>query len=142
MGTNSPTFIQPVSQRADGIKAFFQKQSPAKPKPSTTSIKVENGDKSSIKKEEPISKISKDDEEKGLGDESNAPNPDVKEEAKPSLKEEQRTPGKRKRGEDEKPVIEEEEESPKEKRRAGHQINVNRDAKSAKGKKKVCQILI
>ena len=33
VGTNSPTFIQPVSERADGIKSFFQKQtgtSPAK----------------------------------------------------------------------------------------------------------------
>ena len=34
IGTNSPTYIQPVSDRADGIKSFFQKQtsSPAKSK--------------------------------------------------------------------------------------------------------------
>ena len=36
VGTNSPTFVQPVSERSDGIKSFYQKQSssasPAKAK--------------------------------------------------------------------------------------------------------------
>ena len=33
VGKESPTFIQPVSERSDGIKSFFNKQSPAKAKP-------------------------------------------------------------------------------------------------------------
>jgi hypothetical protein len=32
VSNNSPTFIEPVSERSDGIKSFFQKQTPAKPK--------------------------------------------------------------------------------------------------------------
>lgn len=38
IGKDSPTFIQPVSERTDGIKSFFQKQatSPAKSKSQTT----------------------------------------------------------------------------------------------------------
>lgn len=46
VGTNSPTYIQPVSQRSDGIKSFFQKQaaSPAKSKIQTNAIpKSEQG---------------------------------------------------------------------------------------------------
>ncbi|WWD18830.1 hypothetical protein CI109_103285 [Kwoniella shandongensis] len=88
IGTNSPTYIQPVSERADGIKSFFSKQapSPAKSKKEPTPIPTKSV------KSEPISsthkmkeelkeeaegietEIGPGDEEKGLGDDSNAPN--------------------------------------------------------------------
>ncbi|KAL7420462.1 hypothetical protein Q5752_004412 [Cryptotrichosporon argae] len=35
IGHDSPSYILPVSERADGIKSFFQKQSPVKPKAGT-----------------------------------------------------------------------------------------------------------
>ena len=94
VGKESPTFIQPVSERSDGIKSFFNKQSPAKSKgkaePETTqstgpkrSVKeeVKDEDKKEIKEEAKVdpegikSEITPKDEEKGLGDDSNAPNP-------------------------------------------------------------------
>ncbi|WVQ96585.1 hypothetical protein IAU59_003690 [Kwoniella sp. CBS 9459] len=112
IGNNSPTFIQPVSERSDGIKSFFQKQapSPAKPKKEVKTederrnqvakedaVKAEkshvkNEDTESVKREEDVkptvsstetikeeaegieTQIEADDNEKGLGDDSNAPN--------------------------------------------------------------------
>jgi len=91
VGKESPTFIQPVSERSDGIKSFFNKQSPSKTKakvePETTKSSTSTRPKESVKdeiKEEPKvtadpegikSEITPKDEEKGLGDDSNAPNP-------------------------------------------------------------------
>ena len=103
IGKDSPTFIQPVSERSDGIKSFFQKQttSPAKPIPKSTlspskaptpsspKVKIKDetepeiqDEKSGVKVEETKMKaegikaeITPQDEEKGLGDDSNAPNP-------------------------------------------------------------------
>jgi len=114
VGKESPTFIQPVSERSDGIKSFFNKQSPAKakseidpglqpkaePKADPTQsekVKEEPEPKSIDKAKEPEStkssssssktnpvkddpegiesKITPKDQEKGLGDDSNAPNP-------------------------------------------------------------------
>ncbi|WRT66749.1 uncharacterized protein IL334_003712 [Kwoniella shivajii] len=112
IGNNSPTFIQPVSERKDGIKSFFQKQfaSPAKSagagagagvgvkkeiplsstSPSTSTVisakvekvppskferKTRSNTKDVRREAEGIkSEISNQDEEKGLGDDSNAPN--------------------------------------------------------------------
>ena len=86
IGKDSPTIIQPVSERSDGIKSFFQKQttSPAKPKAeppsskaageSTPEQKVKDDDVK-VKPEGIKAEISAKDEEKGLGDDSNAPNP-------------------------------------------------------------------
>ncbi|WVF69072.1 hypothetical protein IAT40_003846 [Kwoniella sp. CBS 6097] len=119
IGNNSPTFIQPVSERSDGIKSFFQKQapSPAKPKKearedsgkttnegkeervkagsqqqsqpvkteNTGIVKEENDDikpKPSVSEKQTVkeeaegieSRVKADDTEKGLGDDSNAPN--------------------------------------------------------------------
>jgi len=89
VGKESPTFIQPVSERSDGIKSFFNKQSPSKSKakaePQSTSSRPKRSVKGEVKeevKEEPKvdpegikSEITPKDEEKGLGDDSNAPNP-------------------------------------------------------------------
>lgn len=115
VGKESPTFIQPVSERSDGIKSFFNKQSPAKPKAeSVLKSNAKDGPRMEEKlgrkaKEEPESpesstsrsrrsakedpeevkeergvkgdpegiksEITPKDEEKGLGDDSNAPNP-------------------------------------------------------------------
>lgn len=97
VGKESPTFIQPVSERSDGIKSFFNKQSPAKKVKDETkmtagplevksesheasSIKSGNAVKQEIKEEQKAdpegikSVITPTDEEKGLGDDSNAPN--------------------------------------------------------------------
>jgi hypothetical protein len=92
VGKDSPTFIQPVSERSDGIKSFFNKQSPAKTKikaepettKSSTSTRPEASVKEEVKEEAKMkvdpegikSEITPKDEEKGLGDDSNAPNPD------------------------------------------------------------------
>jgi hypothetical protein len=90
VGKESPTFIQPVSERSDGIKSFFNKQSPAKTKvkaepettKSSTSTRPKESVKDEIKEEAKVdpegikSEITPKDEEKGLGDDSNAPNPD------------------------------------------------------------------
>ncbi|KAK1925910.1 hypothetical protein DB88DRAFT_485565 [Papiliotrema laurentii] len=136
IGTNSPTYIQPVSERSDGIKSFFQKQqpSPAKPK----AVKSEK-----VKAEEPVlsaekvkeeaegikAEIGEGDEEKGLGDDSNAPNPEVKDE--PVVNEDDAklsgvSPSKRKR-----PLPEEEQEERNGKgqeKRGGRQTKVIRKA--------------
>lgn len=90
IGKDSPTFIQPVSERSDGIKSFFQKQttSPVKLKstpksdtppsnpagPSSPERMVKEED-TKVKAEGIKSEITPKDEEKGLGDDSNAPNP-------------------------------------------------------------------
>jgi hypothetical protein len=92
VGKESPTFIQPVSERSDGIKSFFNKQSPAKTKikaepettKSSTSTRPKESVKDEIKEESKMkvdpegikSEITPKDEEEGLGDDSNAPNPD------------------------------------------------------------------
>lgn len=89
IGKDSPTFIQPVSERSDGIKSFFQKQnaSPAKPKVKSEASSAprplrheedeEEKDKTDLKEEaEGIkAEVTAKDEELGLGDDSNAPNP-------------------------------------------------------------------
>lgn len=81
VGTNSPTYIEPVSERADGIKSFFQKQSPAKPKSAPAAGKVKQEEKEDrkhgVKQEAKGIKGELDiKEEKQLGDDSNAPNPE------------------------------------------------------------------
>jgi hypothetical protein len=92
VGKESPTFIQPVSERSDGIKSFFNKQSPAKTKikaepetiKSSPSTRPKESVKDEVKEEQKVkadpegikSEITPKDEEKGLGDDSNAPNPD------------------------------------------------------------------
>jgi hypothetical protein len=128
IGTNSPTYIQPVSERSDGIKSFFQKQQPSPAKKATMSKAPptpppvsheslptidDNGESKEMKqndmkaKAEGIeSELPDGDVEKGLGDDSNAPNPDASRESKPSIKDDpevegqdgtETTPGKRKR---------------------------------------------
>ncbi|KAK8864145.1 hypothetical protein IAR55_001391 [Kwoniella newhampshirensis] len=84
IGTNSPTYIQPVSERADGIKSFFSKQAPSpvksKVEASKKPIKAESAltsqPKRDLKEEAEVleTQIGAGDEEKGLGDDSNAPN--------------------------------------------------------------------
>lgn len=149
IGTNSPTYIQPVAERSDGIKSFFQKQhpSPAKPKTSqqkspTKQVKTEARPEESMK-DDLKSEITPDDEEKGLGDDSNAPNPATKDE-KPSVrketedsedivkledlgvtKEEASIPSKRKREEHEEQE-EEKGEKKKPEKHAGRQTKVIR----------------
>jgi hypothetical protein len=92
VGKESPTFIQPVSERSDGIKSFFNKQSPAKSMvkaepqtiKSSPSTRPKESVKDEVKEEQKVkadpegikSEITPKDEEKGLGDDSNAPNPD------------------------------------------------------------------
>jgi hypothetical protein len=77
VGTNSPSFILPVAERSDGIKAFFTKASPAKAAPAKseaiekTKPKSPASSKATVKsdpdpKQETIEE---------LGDDSNAPNP-------------------------------------------------------------------
>jgi hypothetical protein len=164
IGTNSPTYIQPVSERADGIKSFFQKQqpSPAKAKPSVKDgtvkkEKIEEEDEEEIKAEvNPVkgeglqaeerkseigdgikSELPDGDEEKGLGDDSNAPNPEPNPDIKPSLKSEigvKDVPvvGKRKRIEED--VV----EDGKPERKGGQQTRVIRRALSEEGNKEVC----
>ncbi|WWC71123.1 uncharacterized protein I206_105076 [Kwoniella pini CBS 10737] len=145
IGNNSPTFIQPVSERKDGIKSFFSKQqqsSPGKVKKEETSPistkkqQPSQEDESSlirdVKKEDMKeeaegikSKISQKDEEKGLGDDSNAPNP-IESEIKPEVND---NIGKRKRedGEEKSQEDDEAEEKPTLKRgTGGHQTKVIR----------------
>lgn len=136
IGTNSPTYIQPVSERSDGIKSFFQKQqpSPAKPKAvKSEKVKAEELVLSAEKVKEEAegikAEIGEGDEEKGLGDDSNAPNPEVKDE--PVVNEDDAklsgvSPSKRKR-----PLPEEEQEERNGKgqeKRGGRQTKVIRKA--------------
>ncbi|OCF35057.1 hypothetical protein I316_03097 [Kwoniella heveanensis BCC8398] len=53
IGNNSPTFIQPVSERSDGIKSFFQKQtsSPTKPKKEVKQEEKTTTEKQKVKTE-------------------------------------------------------------------------------------------
>ncbi|ORX37056.1 hypothetical protein BD324DRAFT_624622 [Kockovaella imperatae] len=145
IGTNSPTYIQPVSERSDGIKSFFQKQtsSPAKKTGTGKSAEV-------VKKEDPdqdvkptsqsntpdASPMSDDVKPKveskldpEIGDDSNAPN-----EAPPDgvVKKEAQTPGKRKRGKSEDPVDEDAETTQglARERKGGHQTKVTRKSES------------
>jgi hypothetical protein len=87
VGTNSPSFILPVAERSDGIKAFFSKASPAKSKgahPSAKPIDPTASDQGrdvkadeSVKSEaNPEADLKPEDSER-LGDDSNAPNPPV-----------------------------------------------------------------
>ena len=140
IGNNSPTFIQPVSERTDGIKSFFQKQqpSPNKKVEGAMSPKHRQG-----KDEKPSiigvaegieTKIEDDDDEKGLGDDSNAPNPTAKAEEKTSIEEE--VGDKRKLGEE--AIGDEEElEQTKPEKRGGHQIKVIRRTASDDSNKAV-----
>ena len=118
IGTQSPTYIQPVSERADGIKSFFSKQSPAKvqkekpqssrpadvkdEKPDQGTVKAKGGEEESMKNED-------------LGDDSNAPNPD----SGKAVKEETKTPTKRAR---------------EEVKQAGRQTKVTRKSSDGEGK--------
>jgi hypothetical protein len=83
VGTNSSTYIEPVSERKDGIASFFKKQeektqsgpSTTKAKPMATPVKSEPVHSPvRVKKEE--SKVIA-----GLGDDSNAPQETIKEES-------------------------------------------------------------
>jgi hypothetical protein len=139
IGTNSPTFIEPVSERSDGIKSFFTKQSPAKKGPAQTPAKAESkpdtGSKAKSRAKELKSEIVDGDEEQDLGDDSNAPNPVKSEDEKPSLKreasEEISTPSKRNRksAPKEEPIEvldDEDAKKPSSKRKGGHQTKVVR----------------
>lgn len=77
------------------------------------------------------------DTEVGLGDDSNAPNPEVK--AEEGVKAEERsTPGKRKRAkEEEKPDLDEDDGKKAKPKRAGHQIEVVRRKDADEGSKSV-----
>ncbi|WWC62979.1 uncharacterized protein I303_105577 [Kwoniella dejecticola CBS 10117] len=132
IGNNSPTFIQPVSERKDGIKSFFskQQQSPVKVKHEQSSKKEgsdgqaenekDDRDKKDAKnvKEEVAegidSEITPKDEEKGLGDDSNAPNPDSVKREIESESAVEKANGKRKRE-----GVEEGEDQEKEGKEAG-----------------------
>jgi hypothetical protein len=161
IGTNSPTYIQPVSERSDGIKSFFQKQapSPAKSKGITGKSNFSQADKGSqgVKKESAAGvnkqsdtkkaveemKTEVDDGEvkievKGAGDDSNAPNPSASADEKPAIKQEKSTPSKRKRTDA--PDDDSEEGGVKRKateKRGGHQTKVIRRADSDDGSKAV-----
>jgi hypothetical protein len=77
------------------------------------------------------------DTEVGLGDDSNAPNPEVKEEDGVK-KEEKATPGKRKRAqEEEKPDLDEDDGKKAKPKRAGHQIEVVRRKDADEGSRSV-----
>jgi hypothetical protein len=83
VGTNSPTYVEPVSERKDGIASFFKKQeeklqsgpSTSKAQPKTTPAKAEPV-------HSPV-KVTKEEEKvvAGLGDDSNAPKETVKQES-------------------------------------------------------------
>ena len=161
IGNNSPTFIQPVSERSDGIKSFFQKQqaSPAKPMPTSkagkSSTPTKPQEKPAFNKKEEIkaevdgieSKIEEGDEEKGLGDDSNAPNSSVTVEEKPALRDEDgaamkseekpRVEGKRKRDQQDGGAEQDAEEEAKSERKGGHQTRVIRRTTSDDSKKAV-----
>ena len=146
IGTNSPTYIQPVSERADGIKSFFQKQtsSPAKGK----AEKAPKADKSSnedtksefkgegrsgpVKTESDETKPKVESKlEPDVGDDSNAPNAS---DDRDEVKAESSKPGKRKRGlesqaeEDDKAKA----EDTTAQRKGGHQTKVTRRASPEK----------
>ena len=77
------------------------------------------------------------DTEVGLGDDSNAPNPEVQAEERVKA-EERSTPGKRKRAkEEEKPDLDEEEGKKAKPKRAGHQTEVVRRKDADEGSKSV-----
>lgn len=144
IGNNSPTFIQPVSERSDGIKSFFQKQQPSPAKkgekmPSPEKVAHQDDEekptKAEIKEEaEGIkAEVADGDQEKGLGDDSNAPNPEASAEEKPSIKEE--AGAKRKRGKD--AELEDEVQEKKPEKRGGHQTRVIRRTSSDDGNKAV-----
>jgi len=122
-----------VSERSDGIKSFFHKQqaSPAKgvdhsASPRTPVKETEKPTKAEIKEEaEGIdTEVTAHDGEKGLGDDSNAPDPEATEEEKPSIEAE--AGSKRKRGRPAEVVADEEEQEKKQEKRGGHQTKVIR----------------
>ncbi|RXK39996.1 hypothetical protein M231_02636 [Tremella mesenterica] len=149
IGTNSPTFIQPVSERSDGIKSFFQKQqlSPSKLAKSSHSSprsvkKIDSSETSPISPQ--ILEETKDvkpKEEKGLGDDSNAPNPTptVSPGKTPGVKKEQPTPKRKRQSESD---AEEEAQEKPQGRRGGHQTKVVRRTDPEDHKAAVCLILI
>jgi len=84
VGTNSPTYIEPVSERKDGIASFFKKQEEkSQSGPSTSKAKPPAPPVKSEPVHSPV-KVKKEDKKvvAGLGDDSNAPQPQemVKEE--------------------------------------------------------------
>ena len=150
IGTNSPTYIQPVSERSDGIKSFFQKQQASPAAKGAKNVKEEPSSPFKGKAEpetgEPDTKITPSDDEKGLGDDSNAPNPQaqgaVKHESRgksplleAKIKAEDQSPSKRKR----KPTEEPEEvgKPGREGRKGGHQTQVVRKTSQDDDKKEV-----
>ena len=146
IGTNSPTYIQPVSERSDGIKSFFQKQSgsPAK------IVKKETPDKPPVKDEKADVKAKAEEietkiegkEAVGLGDDSKAPNPSQGSDEKPELKEEEagssqrstkaKSPVKRKRAIEVKDDEDEDEDDDEGPRKGGHQTKVVRHTSDEK----------
>jgi len=146
IGTQSPTYIQPVAERSDGIKSFFQKQQPSPAR--TKAAKGDVSDSSKLhevkkEKKEEIPDRSKEeikeeaegikaeagdgDVEEGMGDDSNAPNPSATKDEKPYLRQGEKTPVKRKRQDE----VEEEEEGEKGKvpvKKGGHQTKIVRRA--------------
>ena len=165
IGTNSPTYIQPVSERSDGIKSFFQKQapSPAKAKGNTGMSNFSQADKATkkVKKEErratkdepdirevveEIKTEVKDGDEKievkGAGDDSNAPNPSASADEKPEMKQEKSTPSKRKRSD----ALEDEHDEGATKaksaeKRGGHQTKIIRRSDSDDTNKAVSSLM-
>lgn len=150
IGKNSPTFIQPVSERSDGIKSFFNKQlpSPAKkvggpPLPRDRSprqpVKEEHEEKPIKEEAEGMKTEMPDgDEDKGLGDDSCAPNPEASQEEKPSSRDEVGV--KRKRGTNVEAEQEEGEEGKKPEKRGGHQTKVIRRTVSDESSKAVSRM--
>lgn len=91
VGTNSPSFILPVAERSDGIKAFFTKASPAKApaeKAKETKPKRVPAAKGPLEAEQNAKQETLDE----MGDDSNAPNPSP---GKRKLEENEKTGGKR-----------------------------------------------
>jgi len=83
VGTNSPTYIEPVSERKDGIASFFKKQEEKIQKgPSTTKAESTATPIKSEPVHSPV-KVKKEEEKvvAGLGDDSNAPRQTIKEES-------------------------------------------------------------
>ena len=147
IGTNSPTYIQPVSERSDGIKSFFQKQQASPAAKGAKNVKEEPSSPLKGKAEpetgEPDTKITPSDDEKGLGDDSNAPNPQTQDAVKhesrgrsplpeASIKAENQSSSKRKRE-----APEEVGKSGTEGRKGGHQTQVVRKTSQDDDKKEV-----
>lgn len=88
VGTNSSTYVEPVSERKDGIASFFKRQeekglgttsnTTAKPKAASSTAVKPKVETPPVKKEEPVHSPVKTESKgvkgvEGLGDDSNAP---------------------------------------------------------------------